>query len=95
MTQTARSAANREFRIDLSGTFIRRTDLSDANLEGADFRGADCAFVNFRGANMRDARLDGTNLRGADFTGARNLTRAQIAKAIVDEQTILPDDLGD
>jgi uncharacterized protein YjbI with pentapeptide repeats len=95
MTQAARSAAPREFKIDLSGTFIRRTDLSNADLEGADFRGADCAFVNFRGANMRDAKLDGANLRGADFTGAHDLTRAQIATAIVDERTILPDDLGD
>ncbi|MCQ4188822.1 pentapeptide repeat-containing protein [Methylocystis suflitae] len=95
MTQAARGETRREFRIDLSGTFIRRTDLSNADLEGADLRGADCAFVNFRGANLRDAMLDGTNLKGADLTGVRNLTRAQIARAIIDDQTILPSALAE
>ncbi len=31
----------RPLRIDLSRTFIRRTDLSDANLEGTNLTGAD------------------------------------------------------
>jgi uncharacterized protein YjbI with pentapeptide repeats len=77
--------------VDLAGVFIRRTDLSGANLERADLRGADCSYVNFRGANFRGAKLTGAILRGADLTGAHNLTRAQLAEAVIDEKTILPD----
>lgn len=80
----------RAFKLDLSGAFIRRTDLSNANLEGANLSGADCSNVSFRGANMLDANLDGAILRGADLSEARNLTRQQIERAIVDELTILP-----
>ncbi|BBU61537.1 hypothetical protein MSC49_14720 [Methylosinus sp. C49] len=94
MTQAARHGKG-QFKIDLAGAFIRRTDLSNANLEGADLSRADCANAIFRGANMKDAVLDGTVLKGADLTGARNLTKAQIARAIVDERTILPSDLAD
>ncbi|MGD9658844.1 MAG: pentapeptide repeat-containing protein [Methylocystis sp.] len=94
MTAAVRSERRETFKIDLSGAFIRRTDLSNANLKGADLSGADCANVNFRGANLQDAILDGTNLKGADLTGARNLTRAQIERAIIDDQTILPSDLA-
>jgi uncharacterized protein YjbI with pentapeptide repeats len=45
----------RPLHIDLSGAFIRHTDLS-----------------------------------GVDLTDARNLTREQLATAIIDETTILP-----
>ncbi|MFO1123886.1 MAG: pentapeptide repeat-containing protein [Methylocystis sp.] len=90
MTAAIRTERRDTFKIDLSGAFIRRTDLSNANLKGANLSGADCANVNFRGANLQDAILDGTNLRGADLTGARNLTRSQLQRAIIDDQTILP-----
>ncbi len=79
--------------LDLSGTFIRRTNLSGANLENADLTEADCAFVNFTGANFKGAKLLRTNLRGADLTGALNLTRQQIQDAFTDAKTILPHDL--
>lgn len=93
MGLTARNERREPFKIDLSGVFIRRTDLSNANLEGADLSGADCTNVNFCGANLRGAKLDGTILKGADFTDARNLTHAQIQSAIIDERTILPANL--
>ncbi len=95
MTAAVRTEKRETFKIDLSGAFIRRTDLSNANLKGANFSGADCANVNFRGANLQDANLDGTNLRGADLTGARNLTRAQLQRAIIDDRTILPSELSE
>ncbi len=95
MTQTARTFVREPFRIDLSGAFIRRTDLSGANLEGANLSRADCKNAIFRGANFRGAKLDGTILKGADLTGARNLTRAQIANAIIDEFTKLPSDIAE
>ncbi|MGH6796372.1 MAG: pentapeptide repeat-containing protein [Methylocella sp.] len=77
-------------RIDLSRTFIRRTDLSDANLEGANLSYADCQNAIFRRVNFKRANLEGTNLKGADLSDARNLTREQLNKAIIDETTILP-----
>ena len=80
----------RPLRIDLSGTFIRRTDLSNANLEGANLSYADCQNALFRRVNFKNANLEGTNLKGADLSGARNLTREQLDKAIVDETTTLP-----
>lgn len=76
--------------LDLGGAFIRRADLSGANLVGADFSRADCANANFRGADFRDAILAGTILKGADLTGARNLTKQQIESAIIDAKTLLP-----
>jgi uncharacterized protein YjbI with pentapeptide repeats len=95
MTAAVRTEKRETFKIDLSGAFIRRTDLSNANLKGANLSGADCANVNFRGANLQDAILDGTNLKGADLTGARNLTRSQLKRAIIDDRTILPSDLAE
>ena len=42
--------------------------------------------AHLEGANFREAHLEGADLRGA--TG---LTREQLAEAIIDEKTILPD----
>jgi len=83
------------FRINLSGAFIRRVELSDTDLEGSNFSRADCKSANFHGANLRGAKLDGTILSGADLSGARNLTRAQIDRAVIDENTILPGEFAD
>ena len=47
--------------------------------------------VSARGADFKGAILNGTILKGADLTGAKNLTHLQLANAIVDETTILPD----
>jgi uncharacterized protein YjbI with pentapeptide repeats len=83
------------FVLDLHGAFIRRTDLTGANLANANFSGADCTGAIFRGANFRGAILKGTILRGADLTDARNLTWEQVAEAVIDETTVLPDYLRD
>jgi uncharacterized protein YjbI with pentapeptide repeats len=91
MNDHFRPGKHRAYDLDLSGTFIRRTDLSGANLERADFTNADCSYAIFRGANFKDAILDGTILRGADLTGAINLTREQLSRAIINKATKLPD----
>lgn len=78
------------FSLDLHGAFIRRIDLSRANLEGANLSGADCTNASFRGANLKDALLAGTVLRGADLTDVKNLTVEQLSEALIDESTILP-----
>lgn len=79
------------FTLDLHGAFIRRTDLSYANLEGANLSGADCTNAIFRGANFKDAILSQTVLRGADLSEAKNLTIEQLREAIIDEATTLPE----
>jgi uncharacterized protein YjbI with pentapeptide repeats len=79
--------------LDLSGAFIRRTNLSGVNLEDADLSGADCTNVDFTGANFKNANLNKTILRGANLTGALNLSRRQISAAVTDKNTILPQEL--
>ena len=79
------------FVVDIHGAFVRRVDLSNADLAGANLAGADATSANFRGANFKDANLKGTILRGADLRGAKNLTREQLAAAVIDETTRLPD----
>ncbi len=85
---------NQAFRLNLQGAFIRRTDLSNANLEDANFSGADCTNAIFRGANFKNTILEGTILKGADLREAINLTKEQIDTAIIDEKTLLPDYLS-
>lgn len=96
MTKIARQRSNgfEPFTLDVRGAYLRRTDLSSANLERANLSRADFTNASFRGANFKDAVLDETILRGADLTGAKNLTLAQLTKAIVDETTRLPEGLS-
>jgi uncharacterized protein YjbI with pentapeptide repeats len=77
-------------RLDLHGAYLRGTDFSRFDLENANLSGADFTAASFRGANFKNANLNGTILRGADLTDATNLTREQLAKAIIDDQTRLP-----
>jgi uncharacterized protein YjbI with pentapeptide repeats len=77
--------------LDLHGAFIRRTDFSGASLRDANMSGADATGAIFRGADFRGARLRGTILTGADLEDARNLTLEQLAEAIIDDRTKLPD----
>lgn len=81
--------------VDLHGAFLRRTDLSRANLSKANLEGADFSFAILRGANLKDANLRGTILRGADLSDAKNLTRAQLEEAVIDQETRLPSYLSE
>lgn len=76
--------------LDMHGAFIRRTDLSFADLERANLVQADAANAVFRGASFRDAVLTGTILEGADLREAKGLTVEQLAEAVIDETTRLP-----
>jgi uncharacterized protein YjbI with pentapeptide repeats len=76
--------------LDLHGAFVRRIDLGGASLRGANMSGADATNASFREADFAGARLDGTILRGADLSGARNLTTEQLARAVIDDRTVLP-----
>jgi uncharacterized protein YjbI with pentapeptide repeats len=81
------------FVLDLSGAKVRRTNLSHANLTRANLSHADLTGADLRGANLADAILLGTILRGADLSGVKNLTKEQLAAAVIDETTILPSNL--
>jgi uncharacterized protein YjbI with pentapeptide repeats len=76
--------------LDVHGAFIRRTDFSGASLRNANMSGADATSAIFRGADFNGARLRGTILRGADLEDAKNLTLEQLAEAIIDDHTRLP-----
>lgn len=78
------------FVLDLSGARVRRTNLANANLARANLSNADLTGANLRGANLADANLTGTILRGADLREVKNLTRRQLAEAVVDDTTLLP-----
>jgi|SRR3990167_5311327 len=91
MTKIAISRDDPTPKLDLRGTFLRRTDLSHASLRKANLSEADFSHAVFRGADFKDAILERTILRGADLTGARNLTTTQLSSAILDETTKLPD----
>ena len=77
--------------LSLVGAFIRRTSLDRASLVAADLTRADLTGATARGADFKDAILKKTVLRGVDLTDAKNLRIGQLAQAIIDEQTILPD----
>lgn len=93
MRMTAAKHAEEPLRLDISGARVMRTSLRNTDLTEANLSRADCSFVDFRGANFKNARLTGTILRGADLRGARNLTREQLAEAILDDTTLLPEEL--
>jgi uncharacterized protein YjbI with pentapeptide repeats len=84
----------KDFKLDVRGAFLRRTDLSLASLKGANLTGADFTNAILRGADLEDAILDGTILKGADLTGVKNLTLSQLRKAVIDERTKLPKGLS-
>ena len=81
------------FVLDLSGAKVRRTNLSRANLTRANLSHADLTGADLRGANLAGAILTGTILRGADLRDVINLTKEQLASAVIDHTTILPSDL--
>jgi len=77
--------------LNLERAFIRRTTLDRANLVGANLTRADMTGASARGADFRDAKLKKTILHGADLTDAKNLTIAQLAEALINDETRLPD----
>jgi uncharacterized protein YjbI with pentapeptide repeats len=91
MMQKTKVTRQNKFRLDVRGAYLRRTDLSHAKLERANLSGADFSNAVLREADFKDAILDGTILRGADLTGAKNLTKDQLRKAVLDPKTRLPD----
>jgi uncharacterized protein YjbI with pentapeptide repeats len=76
---------------NLDGAIIIGGDLQEANLEGAYLRGARLDGAYLRGAHLEGADLTETCLEGTYLGGVTGLTRMQLARAIIDEKTILPE----
>ncbi|MFA4904300.1 MAG: pentapeptide repeat-containing protein [Desulfobaccales bacterium] len=80
----------------LEGANLWKTHLEGANLWFAHLEGADLWEAHLEGADLKVGFLEGTDLlethlEGADLRGAMGLTPEQLAQAIIDEKTILPD----
>jgi uncharacterized protein YjbI with pentapeptide repeats len=88
-------------RADLSGAYLTGADLAraslvDAHLEGADLTAAYLPDSHLERASLRQAFLEaadlsGASLHGADLRGADGLTREQLAEAITNNKTKLPE----
>jgi uncharacterized protein YjbI with pentapeptide repeats len=89
---------------DLKESFAYEADLQGANLQNTDLRGADLSGANLSGANLKGARLEqanlensnlnNTNLSGTSLTTVKGLTAKQIATAVTDNATQLPENLA-
>lgn len=80
----------------LQGAVLWKADLQEARLQEANLRRAILYGANLRGAflddaDLQEAYLRETNLRGVDLSVTRNLTSEQLAEAVGDEHTRLPD----
>lgn len=72
-------------RLDLQRTFLKKSQLKDANLERVMFTEANLAWSNLFGANLQDANLEEANLFRANLRGAilimASIPRANLKKA--------------
>ena len=57
-------------KINLSGAFLFKADLSKANLTAANLKAADLSGANLTAANLKAADLSGADLSGADLKAA-------------------------
>jgi uncharacterized protein YjbI with pentapeptide repeats len=73
---------------NLRGADLRGVDLRGAHVVAADLTDADLRLADLTGADLRDARLSGANLSTALF-----LTGSQLASAVGDGSTRLPEGL--
>lgn len=83
---------------NLFNAYLKKANLRNANLSNTNF-----AFARLENANLNQANLihsnfyrtdlHGTILRGADLSGALNLTCGQVTSAIIDENTLFPENM--
>lgn len=91
MSPVAKIHSSENLPLNLSGAFIRRTRLDRAVLVNANLTRADMTGASIRNADLKGARLKNAILNGADLTGATNLTLEQLAEAVIDDDTKLPE----
>ncbi|MEL6477260.1 MAG: pentapeptide repeat-containing protein [Pseudomonadota bacterium] len=75
-----RHEEKKDYRLDLSGTNLRRTDLNGAHLERAVLREARLEGADLREAHLERAHLGGAHLERADL-GRAHLERAYLGGA--------------
>jgi hypothetical protein len=78
---------------DLSGAHLPEASLAGADLRQADLRQADLSRAILREANLSEANLLGASLSGAILSSSKHLTQVQVAQALGDETTQLPEGL--
>ena len=74
-------------------TNLRGSDLRSARIDGADLFSADLSGADLRDASLACTFLRRADLRGADLSTALGLVPSQIADAVGDLATRLPDNL--
>ena len=79
------------FNADIKSVNLVNADLSDANLIYADLENTDFHGANLSRTNFHKSHFKSTFLQGANLSGAKNITCAQIALAVIDRNTYLPD----
>jgi uncharacterized protein YjbI with pentapeptide repeats len=89
---------NPNIRPDLSGIDIRRTNLSNAALQGvilkgANLRGADLSWADLTGADLNKTNLRRTNLSAANLTEV-NFSEANLSEANLSEANLRDADLS-
>lgn len=75
---------------NLSGAIFKLAILKEVDLSKADLSGTDFSEADLRGAIFDGAIFDKTNLCGADLRSVKGLTKKQIARAITNSRTKLP-----
>ena len=78
-------------QVNLQGADLTGANLQCANLSEVDLQKAKLLAANLTGANLSGADLQGADLRGADLREVKNITMKQLAEAIVDIRTRLPE----
>ena len=75
---------------DLYGADLQGANLSEANLSKADLKKAVMGLIGNNSTNLRGTALREANLIGVDLSYVSGLGAKQIAAAVIDETTILP-----
>lgn len=74
-------------------TCLREANFTDAILCHANFKLADLTGAFFHGANLYKTDFENAKLQGANLDSALNLNASQINQAIINKETILPDNI--
>lgn len=81
------------YRASLKEANLLHADLVGASFAGADLSGANLSRAEITDTDFEDANLTSVNFKGVDLRSAKGLTKKQIARAVTDEKTLLPENL--
>lgn len=79
--------------VNFEGSNLQDANLIGSNLQSAKLAGANLESALLSTANLQAANLQEANLCGANLSGSENVESQQIAQAIGDHTTILPENL--